>query len=219
MSVAAWRKFGVSALKVRHDGDGEPWPDGTLRPTWRAVATHMLPEDKPLPKNVSFLYPYAEVGPRGVQRWLRLHEDYTDVLTAVVNILWSDNPWGHAALVQSGIALENLGYQIVVQKKGGTGLNSRRQLLYRDALKEILDDMTVKPFEDTDEWIRDSTDCYMGAKHADRATPDTLDQVNTLRRNLLVLRFWIGLEIGVKPESLTATLGRDPLAQEFSLAD
>ncbi|TBT82474.1 hypothetical protein ET989_14505 [Propioniciclava sinopodophylli] len=115
------------------------------------------------------------------------------------------------ALVQSGIALENLGYQIVVQKKGGTGLNTRRQLTYRDALEKILDDMTVKPFEDTDEWIQDSIDCYMGAKHADRATPDTLTQVDTLRRNLLVLRFWIGLEIGVKPESLTATLGRDPL--------
>ena len=137
----------------------------------------------------------------------------------MLNILRSDNKWGHPSLVQSGIALEALGYLIDVEKNGGANLNNRKQMNFKPGLRVILDDMSVKPFEDLEGWIKRADESYMGAKHPDRPEPDSLVQINTLRENLLILRFWIGLQVGAKPNSLVEGLRLDPLADEFVLLE
>lgn len=59
----------------------------------------------------------------------------------------------------------------------------------------------------------------MGAKHPDRPGPDSLVVLNTLRENLLILRFWIGLQLGLNPNSLVDALEIDAAAHEFILAE
>ncbi|MDR7085104.1 hypothetical protein J2X01_004424 [Arthrobacter ginsengisoli] len=95
-------------------------------------------------------------------------------------------------MAQGGIALEALGYLIDIEKNGGANLNNRKQMNFKPGLRVILGDMKVKPFSDVEGWIDRADEAYMGAKHPDRPEPDFLVQINTLRENLLVLRFWIG---------------------------
>jgi hypothetical protein len=121
--------------------------------------------------------------------------------------------------VQSGIALEALGYLIDIQKNDGAHLNGRKQMNFKPGLRVILDDMAVAPLDDPEAWIERSDAAYMGSKHVDRGMPDSLDLVNTLRENLLVLRFWIGLQIGVPAATLMDLLHGDQLNSQFVALD
>ncbi len=56
---------------------------------------------------------------------------------------------------------------------------------------------------------------YMGVKHGDREEADHLTTLNTLRENLLVLRYWIAQRLGVNGEILDHNLLWDPLHSGF----
>ena len=220
VSIAAWRPFGFSTIEVRRADDPTRTMDGNIiGERWSQVETHRLPKHEEWVKEPLFLFPYDEVGPRGVARWLRLRKVYGRVIGPLLSILRSDDRWSHSNVVQSGIALEALGYLIAVEKNGGANLNSRKQMNFKPGLQVILNDMRLKPFDDLDGWIGRADTAYMGLKHLDRPEPDSLVMLNALRENLLILRFWIALQLGVKPKSLKDALGSDPLANEFVLVD
>ncbi|MEX1142576.1 MAG: HEPN domain-containing protein [Thermoleophilaceae bacterium] len=220
VSIAAWQPFGYSEIEVHRTDDPERnLAGGDMGERWSQVATHRLPKHKPWSKEPRFLFPYSGIGPRGISRWLRLQRDYDQAVGPLLGILRADDQWSHSSVVQSGIALEALGYLIEVRKNNGAHLNSRKQINFKIALQVILGDMRVAPFVDTASWIRRASDVYMGAKHPDRSEPDSLVMLNTLRENLLILRCWIALQLGVTAKSLSERLSADPLAHDFFLAD
>ena len=137
----------------------------------------------------------------------------------MARVLYSDEPWGISSVVHSGIALEALGYMIDLRKNDGAHLNRRKQMNFKPGLRVILADMELVPLDDVEGWIERSYAAYMGSKHVDRAMPDSLDLLNTLRENLLVLRFWIGLKIGVPAATLENLLQRDQLSSQFIALD
>lgn len=219
VSIAAWKPFGFSVVQVqRVEGERGGRADPSAEKSWLNVATHRLPRHAEWDKEPQFLFPYDEVAPKGVKRWLRLRSDYGRVVGPLLNILRSEKPWSHASLVQSGIALEMLGYLVDTIKNDGGNLNSRSQMNFKVGLQVILDDMETKPFNDTAGWIDRASDAYMGAKHPDRAEPDSLDMLNALRENLLVLRFWIALQVGATPKTLNDRVGTQPHSHEFVAA-
>ena len=77
--------------------------------------------------------------------------------------------------------------------------------------------MTVIPFEaeGVDDLKKRCNRAYMGAKHGDRDEPDHLSVLNTLRENLLVLRYWGAQQLGVPGDALNQNLTRDPLANKW----
>ena len=96
-------------------------------------------------------------------------------------------------------------------------MNDRDQLSFNNALTVVLVDMTVIPFgvEDVDDWKKRCNRVYMGAKHGDRDEPDHLTALNTLRENLLVLRYWVAQQLGVSGDVLNQNLTWDPLANKW----
>ena len=217
VSVAAWRAFGFSTIEAQRIDDPERFlSGGVAEPRWAQVATHRLPKHEPWKKEPNFLFPYSEIGPRGVNRWLRLRKTYGRMVGPLLSILRSDDQFSSTNVVQSGIALEALGYLIDIKKNGGQHLNSRNQMSFKQSLRVILDDMKIKPFDDTEKWSIRATEAYMGAKHPDRPMPDSLEMINTLRENILILRFWTAIQLGAKPASLKRGLERDPLEHEFT---
>lgn len=216
VSLAAWRPFGFSSVEVLRTDDSVTSAGGTvLYEKWSSVATHRLPLHEPWTREPRFLFPWAEIGPRGVSLWLNLRKDYYQVISPVLNVLRSDHMWSHASAVQSSIALEALGYLIDTLKNAGAHLNSRKQINFKPALQVILDDLTERPFADTAGWISRANNVYMGAKHPDHLEPDTLIMLNTLRENLLIVRYWIAQQLGATADSLRQGLRTDPLAREF----
>ncbi|WP_143465767.1 hypothetical protein [Leifsonia sp. NCR5] len=221
VSISGWRPFGFSRVEVRLDVDQvRVSPDKPAEAPWLQVAHHRLQKQSVPLERSRFLFPYSEIGARGIRRWLKLRSEYDRVVGALMSILRSEEPWSVSSVVQSGIALEALGYAIDVNKNDGSHLDRRGQMTFNTSLQVVLDDMKVKPFTNTDEWIARSNAAYMGAKHANRGEfPDSLDMANSLRENLQILRFWVGLEIGVKPSTLVRELQLDPYRGPFRLMD
>ena len=118
----------------------------------------------------------------------------------------------------SGIALEQLGYLIELKHNQGTQLNDRGSLSFMKALDTILDDMSSLPIEEdeVEDWKERCRNVYMGAKHGDREEADHLTTLNTLRENLLILRYWIAQTLGVSGEVLDRNLAFDPLSGGFA---
>lgn len=220
VSLAAWRPFGFATVEAHRDDDPAMSDDNTVsNDSWPSVATHRLPRHEPWETEPRFLFPWEEIGPRGIERWLKLRKDYYEAIDPVINVLRSDQVWGHASVVQSGIALEALGYLIDTKKNAGGHLSNRKQISFRDALEVILDDLTEPPFSDTAGWIGRARKVYMGAKHPDTPEPDSLIMLNTHRENLLIIRYWIAQQLGATASSLHHRLPTDPLSSEFELFD
>lgn len=219
-SLAAWRPFGFAGVEVLRDDDPVMSAGGTvMAEKWSPVATHRLARHEPWAKEPRFLFPWIEVGPRGVARWLKLRSEYSQVVGPLMGVLRADDRWSQSSAVQSGIALEALGYLIDVKKNASAHLNSRKQMNFKPALQVVLDDMAEVPLKDTTAWIDRADAVYMGAKHPDRPQPDSLIMLNTLRENLLVLRYWVAQALGATPASLRQGLQTDPLASEFEAID
>ncbi|WP_158297137.1 ApeA N-terminal domain 1-containing protein [Zhihengliuella sp. ISTPL4] len=219
-AISAWEPFGFNSIEVQIDNDRVRTGEDTYSdPQWRKVATHRLVKHEAWKEGPRFLFPFADVGPRGIKRWLRIRRDYKQVIDAMARVLYSDEPWGISSVVHSGIAFEALGYMIDLRKNDGAHLNGRKQMNFKPGLRVILADMELVPLDDAEGWIERSYAAYMGSKHVDRAMPDSLDLLNTLRENLLVLRFWIGLKIGVPAATLENLLQRDQLSSQFIALD
>lgn len=159
-SLAAWVPFGYSQVEVHRADDSHE--DGGQR--WLTVASHRLPKHEAWSEEPQFLFPYTEIGPRGVTRWLKLRETYGQAIGPLLNILRSEDPWSPANLVQSGIALEALGYLIDVTKNGGAhpafsvgkGLDPH---IIKDHLQarlevHLLSTVEVTPAQITRTWVR-----------------------------------------------------------------
>lgn len=137
----------------------------------------------------------------------------------MARVLSSDDPRGISSVVHSGIALEALGYMIDLRKNHGVHLNGRKQMNFKPGLRVILADMELVPLDDAEGWTERSFAVYMGSKRVDGAMPDSLDLLNMLRENLLVLRFWMGLKIGFPAATLENLLQRDQLSSQFIALD
>lgn len=233
VSIAAWKPFSVARLEVCRSDDLSRTSRGTTE-RWRRVATHRLPQyGDDDSQSISFLFWYDNIGARGVNRWLRLRKTYAAALDPFLSIVRSDEPWSNANVVQIGIVLEKLGYLIDCKKNDGANRNGRNQLSFNDALQVILDDMPVTPFTGDniasddmpdnesstgntgDAWKHNIRAAYMGLKHADCELPDSLDLINALRKSILVVRFWIAQQLGVKKKVLEKGRKYEPLSKPF----
>lgn len=218
VSIAAWKNCTFEDIRVRREDDPMRRKGGKcIREQWLEVTTHSLPGDDLSDCDGHFLFSYGDMAPNGINRWLRLRKDYGRALDYLLRILRSGRTWSLQSAILSGIALEQIGYLIERNRDGGTGLDGRGQLSFKKALDAVLSDMVALPFdrEAVDDWEGRCTRVYMGAKHGNREEPDQLTLLNTLRENLLVLRYWVAQRLGVGGEALDDNVIWDPLRTGF----
>ncbi len=213
--LAGWHPFGFSRLEVNRIDDPETFLSGDVSgPRWARVVTHRVQRHEERDRRNEFLFNFDDIGYQGVRKWLKLRSHFARAIDPVVALADQQGGFWETRMVQSGIALEALGYQLETDN-GGTEFNSRGQITYMDALGKILADMSYIPIDDPDDWKQRSRECYMGVKHADNSTPDSLILANTLRENLLVVRFWLASRLGCKKHSLRRRRDLDPLAARY----
>lgn len=210
--VSAWHPFGFSRLWAHRDDDPETVLSGDLiGPRWAEAITYRLRQHVDWVKDPRFLFTFDDVGTAGVHRWLKLRRQYIRAIQPLIAIADRKDAFWETRMVQSGIALEALGYQLAVD----SGRNPSKKVTYKTALDHLLDDLVYNPISDVEDWKGRSTACYMGVKHADRSLPDSLVLANTLRENLLLLRLWIAGRLGVGSATLQARLRLDPHSNEY----
>ena len=199
LSLSAWREFGYSRVevaKMRQVGSRSHQPLATERDiAWSEVVTHRLPKHEQWATSPRFLFRYDDIGAVGVARWLRIRDQYERAMLPLASVIGQHSMFLEAAVLQTGIAVEALGYQIASQATPPK-LNSRGQIAYTDAMDAILADMSVIPVPDIEGWKLRSRLSYMGVKHADNRTPDMLTLANAYRENALVMRYWLAAKLG-----------------------
>lgn len=213
--LSAWRPLGYSRLAVNRGDDPERVLSGdAIGDRWAEVSTHRLPKHESWSATPQFLFSYSDIGATGVRRWIRLRDHFRRAIRPLVGLADEPRTYLEVKLVQSGIALEAIGYQVAVDL-GKVKLGKRMQMSYADALGAVLADMSVIPLEDPEGWIVRSSDHYRGIKHADNQPPDPVDAANTSRENLLVARYWIASRLGVSAAVLQARLHREPMSRPY----
>ena len=218
ISIAAWKNCAFGEIYVNRRDDPEKTLGGNVVSAWwPEVVSHVLPGDDVSDCGKNFLFTYNDVKSGAIDIWLQLKMDYGRALDYLLRILRSGHTWSPQSAVMSGIALEQLGYLIEDHDNSGSHLDNRGQLHFKDALGVILDDMETVPIgcDDVEDWKERCRNVYMGAKHADREEADHLTMLNTLRENLLVLRYWIAQRLGASGDVLERNLAQDPLKSGF----
>lgn len=223
VSIAAWRNCAFQEIHVnRRDDPLRALAGNIVDPEqWLEVVSHKLPGDDLTDCRGRFLFCYEDMPQGAIDAWLRLRKGYGRALDYLMRILRSGHTWSPQSAIMSGIALEQLGYLIEVDRHQGAQLNGRGSLSFKKALDTVLDDMKTLPsgLDDVDDWIERCRNVYMGAKHGDREEADHLTMLNTLRENLLVLRYWVAQRLGVSGKVLQQNLKWDPLRSGFTLLE
>lgn len=221
LSVSAWRAFGFSRIEVgvRNESPADPDPRFALEPAmrWSEVVTHRHRLHEPWKTEPRFLFTYADIGARGVRRWLKILNTYERAMLPFISMIDQRGMFVQTRVLQTGIALEALGFQLASEVVPHA-LNSRGQINYNDALQMIINDMPVVPLDDVAAWRERSRLSYMGVKHADNPMPDMLTVANAYRENALVLRYWLAARLGCSEAVLRDRLSMDPLADEYVAA-
>ena len=218
ISIAAWKNCAFSEIYVNRRDDPEKALAGNiLGVRWAEVMSRVLPGDDVSDCGKNFLFAYNDASSGVIDIWFQLKMDYGRALDYLLRILRSGHTWSPQSAVISSIALEQLGYLIEDHDNSRSHLDNRGQLHFKDALGVILDDMEAIPIgcDDVEGWKERCRNVYMGAKHADQEEADHLTMLNTLRENLLVLRYWIAQRLGVSGDVLERNLARDPLKSGF----
>lgn len=218
ISIAAWKNCAFSEIYVNRRDDPEKALAGNiLGVRWVEIMSRVLPGDDVSDCGKNFLFTYNDASSGVIDIWFQLKMDYGRALDYLLRILRSGHTWSPQSAVISSIALEQLGYLIEDHDNSRSHLDNRGQLHFKDALGVILDDMEAIPIgcDDVEGWKERCRNVYMGAKHADREEADHLTMLNTLRENLLVLRYWIAQRLGVSGDVLERNLARDPLKSGF----
>jgi hypothetical protein len=217
--VSAWKRFGFSRLLVNRDDDPKTVASGDpIGARWAEIITHRLHKPVDGIQSPHFMFTFHDIGRVGVHRWRKMRFQYERAIQPFIGIADQESTFWRTRMVQSGIALEALGYQLAIDA-GRSALNSRGQLSYMDALGLVLDGLKYNPLNDPEDWKTRSRDCYMGVKHADRPVPDSLVLANTYRENLLIFRLWVASRLGVSATILKARMSQDPHAADYVLID
>lgn len=156
---------------------------------------------------MDFLFSYADVGSRGVGRWIDLSRKFNRGLTHLVGLLELEGATLDARLAQAGIGFEMLGYDLLIE----TGVSKRKAKDAKfagqvEAISSVVAD--VLPFD-----ANDFTDLlrrtYVGVKHADRDRPDWQEMYLAYRQSVQVFRAWVALRLGIPKQRLKVAMEHD----------
>lgn len=214
LALSRWHGESRVEVLVMHSDDPMRTMDGkTHGQQWRNV---LVGGDEPARGPSGYrrhLYEFAELGPEGVARWVGLRDRFARALDPVVSTLDMHGTTAHTRLAQVGPGLEALGYLLML--RDGTSAGKAKETSLRDRLERILKDVECSIPFDGSAWVNSTVSAYNGLKHANRALPDVIDVLNSWRECVLIIRSWVGLELGVEPEAMHSRLKTDPQNAPF----
>ncbi len=217
VSISAWRPFGYSAQWANLASDPERVLSGdAVGPRWAQVTTHTVRKHTPSESRPQFLFTFEDVGPTGVRRWFRLRENFARGIEPILSTLDSGRATIEGTMAQVGIGLDGIGYQLA--RDSGQGLKQAKEEKHEARLLRVAQELKVVPPFDLATWATNAATVYNGLKHANRAMPDPLLTINTLRESRLIFRLWVASRVGAPSARLQQTLSMDPMIHPFELA-
>lgn len=202
ITIASGQPTGIQRVWATAEHDPLRTLDGRAHgPTARLVLTQDFPEatDQKYPQ---FLFTFADIGSRGVSRWMALHDGAFH--TALDAIRGTFRPNGMGLESQFGLAalaVERVGYALGIEsgawKKGDQPPFAHKALAIA----------SVVPGLDSAAWIPNLTKMYRAHKHPDHPEPEGDQMMKMLKSTRALLRAWAAVRLGAAPEGVVERLG------------
>lgn len=210
-SLSAWQPFGFTEIAVARDDDPQyVAPDWCESRKWNPVVTRRGFKAPPgIPDNPRFLFSFADIGTRGVGRWLTLSIQRPKAIEYMMRILRSGNTLDPVHVLSVGAMLEELAAYILT-RQGKTSAQIK-ETSYVNKMCVIVSDLPFVPFKNPDGWAKKIRDVYTSSKHADGDDPDVRTRLEAIREGLLAARIWIAHRLGADTASLKHRAELDPL--------
>lgn len=217
LRVVAWRALDFTSHEAMSSLDGVRTLDGKKHgDVWLSVLTPRtgITTDAPTTlRQHDFLFTFADVGAKGVGRWIDLVKKFERGLSPLIGLLDLEGASLEAHLAQVGIGFEMLGYDLLIES--GISKAQATKKSYADlasAVSSVVAD--VLPFSGADfpDLLRRT---YVGVKHADNVRPDTNETYLAYLEAIQVVRAWVGLRLGVSKAKLKKALADNPLSRQI----
>lgn len=225
ISIADWnsREF-IDMSAMRTDDSESVGCEEVARDRWSPVVSYypLVKRDNNENFQNIFLFDYQDIGNTGILKWLDLRKDCEQGMT-LLSYLARDHD--HLALetmsMLVGTALECVGWYIVQSERQEKRIKKRsgkeQPSTYKDMLEAIIEKIEVGDFfKERDLWIGTMRDVYVGNKHADAHSSDFLTTYEVTMQSLVVLRVWLGLQLGADIVNMKNRLTSDAIGKHVT---
>lgn len=214
MCLVYGKAVAADATAVMHEDD-QPYKDLSDKRLWRELyephfGRHVdgLPvldtsRDEPL-------FHLSDTNESCVRTWMDQWNNWSRPTSIAVTTLFQQGTTIEARLLQIAVALEALGYSILIDE----GKRPTRLANVEQALKAIFKRIpwewgTILDGEKSTKWAQRFRTSYNGVKHADNPLPDPLTALKLARQGLTVMRAWQAHQLGVPEDVVQQALQRD----------
>lgn len=208
LRVSSWQSLDYVDHWARRDDDPDLTVDGReYDRSWRHVVTHETGISPRLEKPPRYLFLYDHIGARGVRRWIKLRDDYSTGIDAMMS-LFQYKASLNTSIAEVGMALEAIGFRLALED----GFSKRKagEQTHKDRLNRIADsagEHMVIP--NREEWIARAVRAYNGVKHANRNLPEERELYLSWLEMSALFRAWVAGRIGVSAEQYSSAAKLD----------
>ncbi|KAA8828007.1 ApeA N-terminal domain 1-containing protein [Bifidobacterium myosotis] len=224
ISIADWNSREFIDMSAMSTDDSENiGGKGAVRDRWSPVVSYypLVKRDNNENFQNTFLFDYRDIGNAGILKWLDLRKDCEQGMTSL-SYLARDH--SHLALetmsMLVGTTLECVGWYIVQSKHLEKWIKKshgkEQPSSYQDMLKAIIEKNGIGDFfKNSLLWTKTMRDVYIGNKHADAHSSDFQTTYEATMQSLVVLRVWLGLQLGADIVNMKNRLASDAIGKHI----
>jgi len=214
VSLAFWQACDLAIQQAKRDDDPEVTLDDEDHDVqWRAAVVPSAGRGpnssllRPLATNRRPLFTFADIGATGVERWYREYGELGQAMWVLAASLFRSGSTIEVQLLQVGVALEALGYELAARSGRVTRGAKDNSFTFETALRTICDstDCSLDRVLDGDtaeQWATAFNAAYKGVKHADNPLPDPAEAHQRSEQGALLARLWLARHLGAKRDEL-----------------
>ena len=216
LRVASWRRLNFVSHEEMSAADPLRTLDGKAYGSeWFPVITHRtgITTDVTKLSWMDFLFSYADVGSKGVGRWINLNSRFERGLAHLVALLELEGATLEAHLAQVGIGFEMLGYDLLIEA-GETKTRAKAAHFVGQVrtVTSVVADVLPFSVDDFPELLRRT---YVGVKHADQEHPEWREMHLAYLQAIQVFRAWVALRLGMPKQKLRAAVEKDTMTRHI----
>lgn len=155
-------------------------------------------------KNEQPLFIFADIGPAGIQKWLKFEAQYRRGLAPFLRLLDIREGTIDEHVTQLGIAIEAFGYQAF--RDGGSSIERADRKTMAQRVRKLALAVEGCVANVPRQFPEAFADGYNAVKHANRPVPDPSELISNYRLAVTIIRAWIALRLGLPREIITKRL-------------
>lgn len=226
LSIADWNSRVYTDMLAMRDDDPVRVESGTrIDDRWAPVVSYRPVIDRSDVGNYGsdFLFKYSDIGNGGIKKWLLLRNECSQGMSLMAYIAREQQHLSVETLsMLVGTALECVAWYIATRENDRHLFqkNKEGKMLrfnsYESALTCIVEKFgNYFPFEDSNLWRKKARIAFMGNKHPDAYDADFQTMYETTMQSLLILRIWIGIQLGASVEKMSLGLRLDEIGKNI----